>query len=47
MITIEVLIIGAGPTGLVMACQLQLLGIRFRIINKQKNCAHESRAFAI
>src|SRR5579862_9129504 len=43
----EVLIIGAGPTGLMMACQLLRFGIRFRIIDKQKDRAHESRAFAI
>ncbi len=47
MVVTEVLIIGAGPTGLVMACQLLRLGIRFRIIDKQKNRAQESRAFAI
>ena len=43
----EVLIIGAGPTGLVMACYLMRYGVKFRIIDKQKNRAHESRAFAI
>jgi 2-polyprenyl-6-methoxyphenol hydroxylase-like FAD-dependent oxidoreductase len=47
MTTTEVLIIGAGPTGLVLACQLLRWGIRFRIIDKQKDRAHESRAFAI
>ena len=47
MIDTEVLIIGAGPTGLTMACQLLRLGIRFRILEKQKDRAHESRAFAI
>ncbi len=43
----EVLIIGAGPTGLVMACQLLRCGVKFRILDKQKDRAHESRAFAI
>jgi 2-polyprenyl-6-methoxyphenol hydroxylase-like FAD-dependent oxidoreductase len=43
----EVLIIGAGPTGLMMACQLLRYGVRFRIVDKQKDRAHESRAFAI
>lgn len=43
----EVLIIGAGPTGLVMACQLLRYGVKFRIIDKQKDRVHESRAFAI
>jgi 2-polyprenyl-6-methoxyphenol hydroxylase-like FAD-dependent oxidoreductase len=43
----EVLIIGAGPTGLMMACQLLRCGIKFRILDKQKDRSHESRAFAI
>ncbi|MFZ0218876.1 MAG: FAD-dependent monooxygenase [Candidatus Aquirickettsiella sp.] len=43
----EVLIIGAGPTGLMMACQLLRYGVRFRILDKQKDRAQESRAFAI
>lgn len=43
----EVLIIGAGPTGLVMACYLLRYGVKFRIIDKQKDRAYESRAFAI
>jgi len=30
----EVLIIGAGPTGLMMACQLAIHGIAFRIVDK-------------
>ncbi|MES2141279.1 MAG: FAD-dependent monooxygenase [Pseudomonadota bacterium] len=47
MIDTEVLIIGAGPTGLTMASQLLRLGVRFRIIDKQKDRTHESRAFAI
>lgn len=43
----EVLIIGAGPTGLVMACHLLRYGVKFRIIDEQKDRAQESRAFAI
>lgn len=43
----EVLIIGAGPTGLVMACHLLRYDVKFKIIDKQKDRAHESRAFAI
>lgn len=30
-----------------MACQLLRCGVRFRLIDKQKDRAHESRAFAI
>lgn len=35
--TTEVLIVGAGPSGLMMACQLAIQGIQFRIIDKKEN----------
>jgi len=44
---IEVLIIGAGPTGLMAACQFAKLGIKFRIIDKNKEPNTQSRALAI
>jgi 2-polyprenyl-6-methoxyphenol hydroxylase-like FAD-dependent oxidoreductase len=34
--TTEVLIVGAGPVGLMMACQLSLFNIRCRIIDRKK-----------
>lgn len=43
----EVLIVGAGPTGLMMACQLVRNGIKFRIIEKNSGPTIESRALAI
>jgi 2-polyprenyl-6-methoxyphenol hydroxylase-like FAD-dependent oxidoreductase len=43
----QVLIVGAGPTGLMMACQLTLFGIPFRIIEKNDHPAKESRALGI
>ena len=43
----EVLIIGAGPTGLMMACQLALRGISFRIIDKTEDHTTQSRALVI
>ena len=43
----DVLIVGASPTGLMMACQLLRFGIPFRIIDQQSDRAHESRAFGI
>lgn len=43
----EVLIVGAGPTGLMAACQLALFGIKFRIIDKNTGPALESRALAV
>jgi 2-polyprenyl-6-methoxyphenol hydroxylase-like FAD-dependent oxidoreductase len=43
----DVLIVGAGPTGLMMASQLVRHGVRFRIIDEQVDRVHESRAFGI
>ncbi|PWT73718.1 MAG: hypothetical protein C5B59_12640 [Bacteroidetes bacterium] len=43
----EVLIIGAGPTGLMAACQLAVLNIPFRIIDKNEDHTSQSRAIVI
>ncbi|HKZ37587.1 MAG TPA: FAD-dependent monooxygenase [Chryseolinea sp.] len=43
----DVLIVGAGPTGLMMACQLARLGVNFRIIEKNRESTTQSRALAI
>ena len=43
----DVLVVGAGPTGLTLAAQLQTFGTPFRIIDRQPDRAHESRALAI
>jgi 2-polyprenyl-6-methoxyphenol hydroxylase-like FAD-dependent oxidoreductase len=43
----EVLIIGAGPTGLVMAVWLARLGVPFRIIEKNSGPGQTSRAMAV
>ena len=45
--TTSVLIVGAGPTGLMMACQLTRFGIPFRIIEKNSGATTQSRALAI
>jgi 2-polyprenyl-6-methoxyphenol hydroxylase-like FAD-dependent oxidoreductase len=45
--TIDVLVVGAGPTGLTLAAQLQRYGIRFRIIDKLVDRGRESRALAV
>jgi 2-polyprenyl-6-methoxyphenol hydroxylase-like FAD-dependent oxidoreductase len=44
---IDVLVVGAGPTGLTLACQLARFGVRFRIIDKQPDRARESRALGV
>lgn len=43
----EVLIVGAGPTGLVLALWLTRLGIRVRIIDKSAEPSTTSRALAV
>src|SRR5712691_1453048 len=43
----DVLVVGAGPTGLALATQLQAFGVRFRIIDRAADRAHESRALAV
>jgi 2-polyprenyl-6-methoxyphenol hydroxylase-like FAD-dependent oxidoreductase len=43
----EVLIVGAGPTGLMMACQLSINKIPFRIIDKNENHTTQSRALVM
>jgi 2-polyprenyl-6-methoxyphenol hydroxylase-like FAD-dependent oxidoreductase len=43
----DVLIIGSGPTGLMAALLLNQCGIKCRILDKNDQQAHESRAFAL
>jgi 2-polyprenyl-6-methoxyphenol hydroxylase-like FAD-dependent oxidoreductase len=44
---LDVAIVGAGPTGLTLAAQLQALGASFRIVDRQPDRVRESRAVAI
>jgi 2-polyprenyl-6-methoxyphenol hydroxylase-like FAD-dependent oxidoreductase len=44
---IDILIVGAGPTGLMMACQLAIHNISFRIIDKTEDHTTQSRALVI
>jgi 2-polyprenyl-6-methoxyphenol hydroxylase-like FAD-dependent oxidoreductase len=44
---LDVLVVGAGPTGLALACQLARWGVRFRIIDKRPDRAQESRALGV
>jgi 2-polyprenyl-6-methoxyphenol hydroxylase-like FAD-dependent oxidoreductase len=43
----QVLIVGAGPTGLVLAAQLLARGVRTRVIDKGEGPARQSRAVSI
>ena len=43
----QVLIVGAGPTGLTLACELQRHGVPFRIIDKSAAPSEHSKAFAV
>lgn len=43
----DVLVVGAGPTGLTLAAQLRTFGVRFRVIDRAPDRAHESRALAV
>jgi 2-polyprenyl-6-methoxyphenol hydroxylase-like FAD-dependent oxidoreductase len=47
MITTDVLIVGAGPTGLSLACQLVRYGIDFVIIEKKAGVTTRSKAIGV
>jgi 2-polyprenyl-6-methoxyphenol hydroxylase-like FAD-dependent oxidoreductase len=44
---VDVLVVGAGPTGLTLAAQLAAFGTRVRVIDRQPDQVHESRALAV
>jgi 2-polyprenyl-6-methoxyphenol hydroxylase-like FAD-dependent oxidoreductase len=44
---LDILIVGAGPTGLTLAAQLRAFGATVRIVDRQPSRVHESRALAI
>ncbi len=46
-ITTDVLIVGAGPTGLMLACQLARFGVKFEILDSKSGPTHESRALTV
>src|SRR5206468_10614336 len=46
-IDMDVLVVGAGPTGLMLANQLVRRGVRVRIIDRHAGPARESRALGV
>lgn len=44
---VDVLVVGAGPTGLALAAQLAAYGVRPRLVDRSLDRARESRALAI
>ena len=44
---LDVLIVGAGPTGLTLAGALQALGVSFRIVDRQPDRVRETRALVM
>lgn len=44
---VDILIVGAGPTGLALAAQLEWFGAHFRIVDRSLDRARESRALAV
>ena len=43
----DVLIVGAGPTGLALACQLTRFGVDFRIVDEKETTTPFSRAIGV
>lgn len=44
---VDVLIIGAGPTGLTLACLLAQLGVSFKLVDKKKAPSSQSKALGV
>jgi 2-polyprenyl-6-methoxyphenol hydroxylase-like FAD-dependent oxidoreductase len=45
--TNEVLVVGAGPTGLMLACELALGGVKARLLDERIDTPNITRAFAV
>jgi 2-polyprenyl-6-methoxyphenol hydroxylase-like FAD-dependent oxidoreductase len=43
----EVVVVGAGPTGLMMACELALGGVKARLLEERTDMPNITRAFAV
>ena len=44
---VDVLVVGAGPTGLMLACQLARRGVRIAIVDRHRGPAEQTRAIAV
>ena len=47
MTPIDVIVVGAGPTGLLLACELALAGARTRVLERRADQPNITRAFAV
>ncbi|HMG31869.1 MAG TPA: FAD-dependent monooxygenase [Jiangellaceae bacterium] len=45
--TPSVLVVGAGPTGLMLACELALAGVRCRVLERREQESNLTRAFGV
>ena len=43
----EVVVVGAGPTGLMLACELALAGVSCRVLERRHRQSNITRAFAV
>jgi len=43
----DVIVVGAGPTGLMLACELAMRGIRVRLVERRADTPNITRAFAV
>ena len=43
----DVIVVGAGPTGLMLACELALAGVRCRVLDRRNGQSNLTRAFAV
>ena len=43
----DVVVVGAGPTGLMLACELALAGVHCRVLDRRAGQSNITRAFAV
>lgn len=47
MDTVDVVVVGAGPTGLMLACELALAGVSVQVLEERASTPNITRAFAV